>query len=238
VDAVGAVARETHAIVRVYALPAAGNAFGAIPRDRRPLQEKSSPHARDVVVPVPVPIWSRRRRESGHDGDEAARWCRPVESAAASKPPSEPDERRVVIARQAPEPRQSLWHGLAASGEEPELAVGLADGEHPQPHSGQRDVEARRRAAGGEGQVLVDDVDGAVPGEDGHHPVRLEHGVAEEGAAGVALELEGRRPARRPAGLLQPERVGDVQAPARLGRGRAACWLLGRFWCAGRRTSS
>ena len=187
-DAVGAIAGETQPVVRVHALPAARNAFGAIPRDHRPLQEKSSPHARDVVVPVP--IWRRRSRKSGHDGDEAVLWYRPVKSATAP-PPSEPDE-RLVVARQAPEPGLSLRHGLAASGEEPELAVGLADGEHPQPHSGQRDVEARRRAAGGEGQVLVDDVDGAVPGEDGDHLVRLEHGVAEEGAAGVALELEGR----------------------------------------------
>jgi hypothetical protein len=229
VDAIRAIARETQAVVRVHALPAARNAFGAVPRDHRPLQQKSSPHARDVIVPVP--IRRRRSRKSGHDGDEAARWYRPVESAAAPEPPSEPDE-RLVVARQAPEPRHILWYRVLASGEEPELAVGLADGERPQPH-GERDVEARRRAAGGEGQVLVDDVDGAVPGEDGDHPVRLEHGVAQERAAGVAHELEGRRPARRPAGLLQPERVGDVQAPACLGR-RAACWLLGRFWCSGR----
>lgn len=229
--AVWAIAGESQAVGRVHAFPAACSALGAIPRprDRRPLEEKSVPQARDVVVPA-VPVW---RRDGRHDGDKAARRCcrrpRPVLSVAvAPEPPSKPDERGVV-AGHALEPRQSLRHRLVAPGEEPELAVGSADGERPHELHGDRDVEARRRAAGGERQVLVHHVHGLVLVEDVDHPVRLEHGVGQERAAAVALELEGRRPARRLPWLLQPERVRDVQAPACLGRAA----LLFRLCCLG-----
>ena len=73
----------------------------------------------------------------------------------------------------------------------------------------ERDVEARarRRAAGGEREVLVHHEKGVVAREDADHTVRLEHGVRQERAASVALEPEGRGAARPAAGLLQPERV-------------------------------
>jgi len=54
-------------------------------------------------------------------------------------------------------------------------------------------------------------------GEDTEHLIRLVHGFGQECAVAVAFELEGRRSARWLAGLLKPERVGDVEVPACLG---------------------
>lgn len=221
--AVGAIAGETHAVVRVHAFPTACSALGAIPGDHRPLQQEPLPQAPDVVVPA-VPIC---RREGRHDRDEAARRCCPVLSVASSEPPSKPDERGVVT-RHALKPRQNLRRRRVTPGEEPELAVGSADDERAHELHGDRDVEARRRAAGGEREVLVHHVQGVVAVGDVHHPVRLEHGAAQERAAAVALELEGRRPARRLPWLLHPEWARDVQAPACLGRAAA---LLSRLCC-------
>lgn len=94
-----------------------------------------------------------------------------------------------------------------------ELGVGSADDERRLPDA-ERDVERWRRAAGGEREVFVHHMEGVGLGEDLNNPVRLIDGACEVCAAVVALELEGRGPALCPAGLLQPERVGDGQVAA------------------------
>lgn len=106
---------------------------------------------------------------------------------------------------------------LGAVVEDEQLLVPLADDERAQPET-QRNVEPELGAAVVEREVLVDGEEGGVLGEDLNDLVGPEYGAAEESLAAVAVQLERRGPARRPAGLLQPERVTDVQVAAFLGR--------------------
>jgi len=109
--------------------------------------------------------------------------------------------------------RLRRWRPRALPKKE-QLFVGLAEYECGRE---ERDVHRRRWAAGDERYVVVHHMEGVVVGEDAEHLIRLVDGFSQENAAAVAFELEGRRSARRPAGLLQPERVGDVEPPACLG---------------------
>jgi hypothetical protein len=128
---------------------------------------------------------------------------------------AEPDK-GAVVARQAAKPGRLRRREPRALPQEEQLPVEPAEDECP--GRDERDVHRRRRAAGGEREVVVHHVEGAVLGEDAEHLVGLEDGSAQERAAAVALELEGQRSARGPPGLLlHPERVGDVEVPACLG---------------------
>ncbi|BAS70281.1 Os01g0137266, partial [Oryza sativa Japonica Group] len=104
--------------------------------------------------------------------------------------------------------------------DEDELLVGPADEEWPHDEA-DGDVEPRHRAAALQREAPVDDDDGGVAGEDADHLVGLEEAVRHERFAAPALELERRRPARRPAWLVQPERGidGEVAACRRLAVG-------------------
>lgn len=107
--------------------------------------------------------------------------------------------------------------------EDEQLPVLLADGVRPQPDA-VGDVEPPLWAAGGrDEEIVVDGDEGGVLDEDANHLILSVDGVSEECFAAVAVELEGRRPARRPAGaILEPERVVDGQVAACPGRaGRA-----------------
>lgn len=122
----------------------------------------------------------------------------------------------LVGATRAGEPRRR--HPLLrALVEDEQLLVPLADNERAEPET-QGDVEPPWRTAVVEREVVVHGEEGGVLSEDLDDLVGPKHGAAEESLAGVAVELEGRRPAGRLAGLLQPERVGDVQLAAFLGR--------------------
>ena len=94
-----------------------------------------------------------------------------------------------------------------------QLGVGSADDER-RLRDAVRYIEQRRRAAGGEREIFVHHMEGVVVDDDIDNPIGAMDGTGEVCAAGVALELEGRGPARRLAGLLQPERVGDGHVAA------------------------
>jgi len=205
--AAGAIAGEDQAGVAIHAFPATCRALRAIAGHLClcPLQEKPFPQAGDVLVAIP--LGSHKNR---HESEEAARRDAALDVAAREIPAvGEPDEGGAV-AGQAAKPSRKLRR-LRALPEEEQLLVGSAEEEW---RGDGRDVERRRRAAGGERQVDVHHMQGSVLGEDALHPIRLVDGAAQEHAAAVAPELESWRPARRPAGLLHPERVGDAQLPA------------------------
>lgn len=206
VDAAGTFAREPHAVAAVLALPATRRALLAITRHQHPLEQKPSPHARDVV-----PVLQPKDRHDGHGAS------RQQETRAAV---AEEDERLVGAAGHTAEPlrRPPLRGGAVV--DEDELLVGPADEEWPHDEA-DGDVEPRHRAAALQREAPVDDDDGGVAGEDADHLVGLEEAVRHERFAAPALELERRRPARRPAWLVQPERGidGEVAACRRLAVG-------------------
>jgi len=205
----GAIAVELGGpVAAVSAFPAACHALEAIVWIHFPLHEKPILHASDVVVPIST--------ENGHDCEEAALRDAAMDAVARELPAvAEPDE-GTVVAGQAMEPsRVRRRRTPRALAKEEQLLIGSAEDERPGRE--ERDVHRRRWAAGVEREVVVHHMEGFVAGEDAEHLVRLVHGFGQERAVAAALELEGRRSARRLAGLLQPERVGDVELPACLG---------------------
>ena len=170
------------------------------------------PHARDVTV-------AARKTKNRHDGETAGRGQIPPIVKMGAVLPAKAEEGLIGATRAVESRRRRL---LGAVVEDEQLLVPLADDERAQPET-QRNVEPELGAAVVEREVLVDGEEGGVLGEDLNDLVGPEYGAAEESLAAVAVELEGRGPARRPAGaLLQPERLRDVQVAASLGRAGGA----------------
>lgn len=163
-----------------------------------------------------------QKPEERHNGEIAARRESTLVPVAAILPADAVEG--LVEARRGEESLR-CWPPLLVGAvvEHEQLPVLLADGVRPQPDA-VGDVEPPLWAAGGrDEEIVVDGDEGGVLDEDANHLILSVDGVSEECFAAVAVELEGRRPARRPAGtILEPERVVDGQVAACPGRaGRA-----------------